>query len=78
MSDKFGRPVTSINCGREDFTICAWDDTSTDGVIYLRGDYAADCVICQIDLTAGTVGWARGAWSGRTGLTYGDDRIVNR
>ena len=78
MSDKFGRPVTSINCGREDFTICGWDETTTPGVIYLRGDYADICIICRIDLSAGTVTWARGAWADRASLEYGDDRLINR
>lgn len=73
--DIFGRPAESVNYGREEFTACEWDDTTTAGVIYLRGDYADNCVIQKVDTTNRKITWAYGAWANRASLAYGSDRL---
>lgn len=77
QTDKFGRPVNSINYGSDDFIAVEWDTTTTPGVTYLRGDYADECVIKKIDSNNHTISWAKGAWANRASLEYGDDRILN-
>lgn len=76
QKDIFGRPANSMNYG-DRFRAVEWDDTSTPGVIYLRGDYANPCIIKRIDNNNRTVKWARGNWTSRTILSYGDDRMLN-
>ena len=76
--DKFNRPEQSLNFGKEDFTPVQWDDTTTSNVIYLRGDYADECLIQKVDSTAKTITWAYGAWANRENLAYGNDRLVKR
>lgn len=76
--DEFGVPRESLRYGRGEFCPVGWDNSSTAGVTYLRGDYDSSCLICRIDEAAGTVTWAFGAWSNRTRLSYGDDRIMER
>ena len=75
--DKFGRPETSINFGNPAFTPVEWDKTTTQDVIYCRGDYDETCVIQKIDNALGKITWAYGKWSERATLTYGDDRLVH-
>ena len=77
-NDKFNRPAQSLNYGRKEFTPVEWDDTTTDGVIYLRGDYSDSCIIQKVDNSAKTITWAYGAWANRANLTYGNDRLVQR
>lgn len=78
MKDKFGRPAESVNFGREEFTAVEWDDTTTAGVIYLRGDYAESCVIQRVDTTNRRITWAYGKWTQRSSLQYGTDSLVRR
>jgi hypothetical protein len=78
QKDKFGRPQNSINYGNEKFTAVEWDNTTTPGVTYVRGDYAEVCVIKKIDNNNKTITWAYGAWADRASLEYGNDRLLNK
>ena len=76
--DKFGRPENSVNYGIDKFTPVEWDETTTEGTIYLRGDYDETCLIQRIDVDEGKIGWAFGSWTKRASLEYGNDRLVRR
>lgn len=76
MRDKLGRPQTSVNFGRDDFTPVQWDDTGS--VLYLRGDYEDPCLVQRIDNDRGLISWAFGKWDDRASLPYGNDRIIRR
>jgi hypothetical protein len=76
QKDKFGRTPNSINYGNE-FTPVEWDDTSVSGKTFLRGSYSDPCVIQCVDKTNKTIKWAKGNWSSRTSLVYGDDKLLN-
>ena len=76
--DRFGRSGESLNYGREEFTAVEWDDVTTAGVVYLRGNYDDVCVIQKVDTTTRKITWAYGAWAQRASLTYGTDRLLNR
>ena len=71
--DRWNRPETSANFGNPEFTPVEWDDTTTEGVVYCRGDYDDVCVIQKVSETK--IEWAYGAWADRATLVYGDDRI---
>ena len=72
IEDRYGRTSKSIDYGMGKFTPCEWDDTTTEGTIYLRARNTNPTLIKKITATetGGTITYAVGAWADRASLEY--------